>query len=973
MDNILTSKIVERQLPDFVRGDHPKFVSFLKKYYEWLETNAGVEKEIKNLNDSIDIDNANSYYLTILRRDLLPYFPEDILADKRLFLKLVANFYKSSGTQESLKFLFRILYNDDITIYYPKDDILKTSNGKWVLPLALRIETNDDNIFNIEKTKIIGNTSKASAIVEKVLRSVDRQLGIVYTELYISNIQRLFRTGETITATYRTETANVTVEGKVVGALSEIKIDPQNRGTGYTSREESFPGDPVTIIGGLNPDSANPIGAVAYVGKTTTGSVSYVEVLDGGFGFRLQSESGVEYDDEVTTLDFRDGFGIIDSVYTGSEAEASLQLIDDTKVRNINVSLTKIETIQSIAINAIANMVGSVVDANTADPNSNNISYLIEYGAYDDAYQSFNVYPISFVSLDTGGGGYRSAPTLKAYSFYNETNSDNVLSGSLFNAAYGTNIIPTVGSINFTNYFEIGDYVRMYKPTGNGTFEDIHKVINVTSSQLTLDTTFKRSYNDFTLAKILKNDLYKLGSIGLIKINTGGSGYSNGNVVVFSGGSGYGANAYVNVNATGAIVSVTMNAHSSGAYLLGGEGYTRDSLPTLTVSSTGGAGASLSVAQILGDGDIYGIGNNRIGSVTSLYVESFGYDYVSEPIVSLRNMDLEITNISPEGEIFQSNTRIYQGPSNTAATFIAYIDKFTQQTSTTGFLRLFNYRGTINESEILKTEVLEVGDIEITAEIVAGNTRIYGDGRAKANAEFENGLIRYPGLYLNDDGFLSSNKYLQGKNRYHNFSYEINTETDYEKFRKPVYDLVHPVGSKILINRVLKTQKDFTPNSNNLIITINQFAETFNITYNSNIAVSTNATANLLTSINVGDTVIFTGVYKPVQNVGNVVSSSNVVFGANCNFINDVNDGDVLFLANTLNSAQNTFATVESVSNSSYLILEDEPAFTANVSINVYFDEVKTITNVATNSITLDSTIISSNAKFVTINIQKVK
>ena len=31
------SALVGRQLPDFVRADHPKFQLFIEKYYKWLE------------------------------------------------------------------------------------------------------------------------------------------------------------------------------------------------------------------------------------------------------------------------------------------------------------------------------------------------------------------------------------------------------------------------------------------------------------------------------------------------------------------------------------------------------------------------------------------------------------------------------------------------------------------------------------------------------------------------------------------------------------------------------------------------------------------------------------------------------------------------------------------------------------------------------------------------------------------------
>jgi len=973
MDSILLSKIVDKQLPDFVRSEHPKFVTFIKKYYEWLETNAGVEKEIQNLREGIDLDTANSFYLNELRKDLLPYFPENILADKTLFLKLVSNFYKSNGTRDSVKFLFRALYNDNIDIYYPKEDILRTSDGKWVLPLALRVNTNDNNIFNIEKTKITGQTSKATALVEKVISSVDRQLGITYIELYVSNIQRLFETGELVTTTYNNGVSNVTVEATLVGALSEIKIDPLNRGTGYRGRDESYDGDPVTIIGGLNLDSANPIGAVANVGVTTQGSVSDIQTINGGFGFRkVSDEYGSSYDESVISLDFKGGFGTSATAFTGKEASASLSLVDETKKRTINVSKTKIETIYGNTIASLSNTTGSSVSSNTADGNS----YLIT--ALSPEYQSFNVYPMVFITVDSGGGGYKSAPSLKAFSFFNEDESDLTVTSSgspvSFSVSSGTSVVNVPGGsgANLLSYFSVGDYAKLFKTTGLGTFEDIHEVLNVSANTVTLNTTFSVAYSGINMALVRRNDVYKMGSVGLINIDSAGTGYANGDIVIFTGGSGYGANAYVNVAPNGAITTVTVNSHSSSDYLIGGEGYRRDSLPTLTVQSAGGANAVLSVAQVVGDGDSYLIGNNKIGSITSLYVSSYGYDYVSAPIVSLRNMDMTLSNVT-DGQIFTSNTRVYQGTSNTNYTFIAYVDRYVQSSSSSGFLRLFNYKGTIDESTLLKSEVLDILDPVITASIDSGSVIIYGDGKARATAKFENGLIRYPGIYLNDDGHLSSQKYLQGKRKYHNFSYVINTKTDYSKFKKPMADIVHPVGAKMFVNRIIEDENTFSYNSNNIIVLTKTFSDTFNVVYGKNTAVSTNASANLIASINIGDTVIFTGVYRVIQNTANVVATSNVIFGANCNFINDVNDGDVLFIANTQNALSNVFTTVNYVSNSAYLFTEENIGITANVSMNVYFDEVKTVTNVSSNTITLNSEIISSNAKYVTINIQKVK
>lgn len=947
METILTSTIVDRQLPDFVRSEHPKFVTFLKKYYEWLEQSDQINYEIERLKESIDLDTANSFYLNLLKRDLLPYFPEDVLADKTLFLKLINNFYKSNGTPDSVKFLFKALYNDDIDIYYPKEDILRASDGKWFLPLALRIDTDDLNILNIEKTLITGTISKATAVVEKVIQSVDRQLGIKYIEVYISNIQRLFETGETVTATYIDTTTGlpVTVSGRLVGALSEIKIDPLNRGlyyVGYDPTVSSYQGDPVSIVGGLNPDSANPVGALAYVGQTTKGAITDVVTTNGGFGFRDVSVDG----EDTSIIDFVNGFT---NAPIGTEAKARLSLVDDANVRTINVSSLQIESFNAAY-------------SNISQANSNTILQIISSN-----YQTFNVYPIAFVELISGGGGYRNKPTVETYSFFNENNGDVLIAGvspatiPTVNVIKGFNTIThsTAGQSFITLGLEAGNLIRLYK--NNPNFESVLEVQNVTSTTLTFSSTFENDITGVSLYKVLRNDLYKVGSIGRISIVNPGTSYANGQTINFIGGSGYGANAYINVNSSGSIVKVTINNHSSNAYLLGGEGYQRDALPTLTINTTSGANAILQVSEVLGDGEQYDLLTSRIGAISTIRVISYGYDYVEAPRVSLRNMDLLVANVT-SNELFVSNTTVYQGTSNSNFTFKATVDNFDPLLSR---LRVFDYNGTIDTAKLIKY------DSPTTLEAIKANVIsfvVYGDGRAKATANFENGLIRYPGIYVNSDGHLSSDKVLQDGDKYHNFSYEIKSNIDYGKYKKPLNDITHPVGTKIFATRVLNIEEAVAISNTSQVITVNNLPDSYNISYGANNVVTTNSSANLMNYVNVGDVIILKDVYRSVTNTVNVTYGSNTVYGPNTNFINDIQEGEIIYL-----STGNT-ETVLEISNSNYLVTQNTlyAPTTSGVSINVKFDEVKTVTFVNANTVLVSSN-FSSNSKFTTATIQKVE
>jgi hypothetical protein len=937
MTNVKTSTIVGTQLPDFVRNDYPVFVTFLEKYYEWLETQQNVSSGIKELQLSKDIDEADEYYLDKLKNDLLPYFPQEVVSDKRLFLKLVTQFYKSSGTQDSIKFLFRALFNENIDIYYPKDDILIASDGKWVLPLALRVDTDDLNIFNIENTLIVGQTSKATAIVENVIQSVDRQLGITYIELYVSNVKRLFDTGETLVANYidPITNLNVTVNSRLIGSLSEIKIDPRFRGAFYNVN------DPVTIVGGLNPLANNPIGAIADVGQITSGGVENIFITDGGFGFRNPTDD-LYADTPTSIVDFKGGF--IDAPSLGQEAKATVSLVDLANTRNVNVSTMTVSLLSGSTINIAA------IESSTV----RNVS----------TYSDFAVHPISFVLLDTGGGGYRQRPTIKTYSLYNEDFPDSLIIPSAIALKGARTIVDNTPGQDFTIDVERGDYVRLFV---KDKFEEVLELFDVTANTLFFNETFSvdigfgGQQGILEVYKINRNDLYKIGSLGRIQVVDGGTGYQDGDSIIFTGGSGYGANGYVNVSG-GIITSATINAHSEGAYVIGGEGYTNESLPTLSVQSTSGQGAVLVVSEVTGSGDDYQLSTSRIGAITSLKISSFGYDYVSAPIISLRNADLLLSNVT-EGQLFVSNTVVYQGTSNTNFTFRAFVDKYDDATLT---LRIFNYIGTLNRDLIIKYDSDSV-IAAVTANVVT--SVFYGDGNARATAKFENGLIRYPGIYLNTDGQPSADKRLQDGIKYHNFSYVVKSSTDYAKFKKPLNDIVHPLGTKTFTYRMDDNDENIAIANTVSYAIINDLPNTYNVLFNTTEIVSTSATANLISIVNVGDVIIVDSVRRGISNTVNVVSGSNVMFGdANSvNFINDLQDGDTILL-----STGNT-ATVREVVNVSHAILSTTINVTSTTAtINVIYPEIVKVNTVNANTI-FTTTQIRGNGNNLLARIEKVR
>jgi hypothetical protein len=101
-----------------------------------------------------------------------------------------------------------------------------------------------------------------------------------------------------------------------------------------------------------------------------------------------------------------------------------------------------------------------------------------------------------------------------------------------------------------------------------------------------------------------------------------------------------------------------------------------------------------------------------------------------------------------------------------------------------------------------------VTDPNIKSVYNSNGVRVYGYGRAKANAAFLNGLVIGAGQYLNKQGQPSSYSVLQSS-VYNNFTYEITVEKEIAKYRDILLNLLHPSGTQVVGRYVLNSSNNF--------------------------------------------------------------------------------------------------------------------------------------------------------------------
>jgi len=826
------SALINRQLPDFVRAGSPQYKRFLELYYEFMEdeTAGNTVYHILKSGEYRDIDETLPSFIRLFKKELLPYFPETSTLDLVKILKSAREFYVKKGSVESVQWLFRTLFGEDIEIYYPKEQILIASDGKWKLPQAFNLtlsaanESIDVNL--LEKHKAEGSISKATCVIESANRTIDRTFGTEILELYVSNVDKEFTNGENLVIEYVDENGIVqTFSERIIGSISGIRVDsdiltdPQQKRRGLLYNV----GDPVVVYGGLA-TTAEANDAVAVVGNVTVGSIEGLSVVFGGYGYRTYSNTeSIVYssagDDPNANLS------------TDIRVAGINELIGNTSqnsfAETINVDLLPIEWVANTLLSdddwagfsGHSNL--ALVQVDTGDAGEvwyNNEHVYANGGSFETAnftakvatantgwaggpqdiilYNIANTVPLTTTGFLVGQNtliGVSSGATLNVGAILDETLNVNLTSTIVSALKYEELATGAVALYNIIN----GGYGFRATPT--------------ISTESYYDTIWSSNYAYGTDEQAAYRQLLgAFGKIAHIYIDNPGDGYANGDTVTVSG-RGYGFSGNVVVDANGAITSVNI--------LDRGEGYSGGTTQrSVSVSTAGGANASMT-AYGFGEGVTVGVETGAIGRVRDVRMISRGFDYISEPLVSFKVVDMTIQGVS-EAQNLSEGERVYQGDTLETAVFQGIVKSFTRSTN---LLRLFNYSGNSFSNFNDSLEFTSEGGVTFTvntaatvpapttypaAVIATGlpNPYWYGNGKAKGVAIFYQGLIAFPGFYLNTDGFPSSDKRLQDGRVYQNYSYVVESEKSLSEYHDSMNDIVHPIGMLMLSRTITRSQ-----------------------------------------------------------------------------------------------------------------------------------------------------------------------
>jgi hypothetical protein len=181
------SHLIANQLPDFVRTEYPVFITFLEKYYEFLDEENQVNNFLLNYEKNFDINRTLDTFIPKFKNQYAQNFPLGAQIDDRRLIKFIKQFYEAKGSEKAIELLFRILYNERTEIFYPSEQILRASDGIWIEDVTLKLAVDSSitaNPFDLSsKTVRITYYENISSVIYE--RTIETNISNVTKFAYV--------------------------------------------------------------------------------------------------------------------------------------------------------------------------------------------------------------------------------------------------------------------------------------------------------------------------------------------------------------------------------------------------------------------------------------------------------------------------------------------------------------------------------------------------------------------------------------------------------------------------------------------------------------------------------------------------------------------------------------------------------------------------------------------------------------------
>lgn len=796
------SNLIETQFPETFREEGPVFVLFVKSYFEWMELKGNPLYYSRNFLEHRDIDETPDEFLVYFKEMYLKNISITSAEGTRTLVKHSLDLYRSKGTEQGIDLLFRAEYGVPAQVYYPSTDLFKLSNGNYVKPKYIQI-TLCDQVDLLDQREIKGLNSGAVAFVEKAVRKF--VAGKLASILYISALYGNFIPGEPIGLADNSIT--LSPQPFVLGSIGSFSVDVNGSGANFAL------GDIVDVY------SLNGGEAKARVSNITnsSGLVSFT-LNDGGYGYssntKVYISNSVFSISNVVTSSYKSYIDIFDQII---EPKGTINYLNKTGTINV------LDNIFTYSNNVVASqsIVTSISEVNTTT------------GVLSYSTVSGNITGLTF---------YTSSNVVSA--------NVDVSNGGVTDQTAYANVIGISNTIvlSLTSGFQIFLPNEQIYQLNNGGETANATVVSFAPdlSKLTI-TNVAGCFNSNTIFGRTSNSIATINtqsfSIGIFGISNSGFGSALGNIVYTNKFTGtinsisFGTSASVNVSSNSFTYTetVSINTDYIASYsntFIGANTYNFPAMPT--------ANGNTSI------GDALTFANITLGKITQLTQINPGQNYNYPPFVLVYDSytypykkydTLSITinnltsNFTPGDVITQASTNgraLIKSSNSTVltvqnlrfddlakivanSTIIGSLSGATANVVSVYDVQSSPYIGvdakidigfTIGSGVVAKLDLVSSGFGFLDKEQVffyknnnygTALSNLIGNGKSQ-------------GYYADTNSFLSNRNKLRDGEYYQEYSYDVISSIQYDKYKELLKQIMHVAGTKQFATHVYKNK-----------------------------------------------------------------------------------------------------------------------------------------------------------------------
>lgn len=766
--------IITTALPGFVKADYDTFVEFIKSFAAFLDvprtftteqvfpeygqtqntvtqqiTTAfgGPAYEIRKLLEYKDIatslDEFKAYFLSMFAKN----FPQFSYVPADLLIRSLHQFYQSKGTTDSIEWFFRVFFNEPANVYFPREDILKASDGTWEAPITLKVSTPlpdptttirpDNSAVPTFYTGQRIETTTGSAQVESVVTTIVGQAfnqRIIINELTLKfgTVLGTFSSGQIVHNIDSTTQIYTTI----LPVISDTLIE--SGGSNYA------PGDVVVFSEG--PTGGGGFGAAGIVETVASTALNGVQIDESGDGYIVG--------DPVTFISTT-GSGaaaVVSAVINGLwelEDGTGFCLAEDSTSTSPNYVILEDKNtfLIGLSIDPFVNATSNVVLSNTDWGVSSGVA----------AFDGVNLDGSIEIALDAGD----DKPFMHPWVFTNPLHTTVALA----NAA--TTLVLT-GNTFFGNGIAVFAITSQTDSTTNLATATItaNTIVSDLSTGPGIDVLYLKQIvgGPFIVAgKIFKQDGTGTAQLGTIA-TTAGSANVVGTNTIFSTLS---ANTHLRFDdGSHNIIRTVVNNTFLETFTPVGN--------TLAANTFSAIPTGLITLVDLQAQKFYG----KIRQITMI---SSGDNYQTLPVVASVSVDAQaqqIDYLDPDPTGNTANNQIVASNGQVQLYEPAILEAL-QSAGQVAHIRITNSGVGYTDANSIIISVL------------------HSSGRTGANADVApifGAITQYPGIFTTTQGFLSANKFLEDASFYNEFTYVVRVAESFDRYKQILLHLLHPAG-----------------------------------------------------------------------------------------------------------------------------------------------------------------------------------